>query len=336
VFREKLTYARDVRDGTTKDNSFLPAIYEFPKQMLQSGEHLKPENFYVTNPLIGRTEWGKNWIVNQLRIEQEKGPATRNVFLAKHLNVEIGSQLRLDAWVGAQFWFNGAQKCTSLDDLLRRSEVVTVGIDGGGLDDLLGFSVIGRERDTGKWLIWCRAWAHEIVLERRKSEAAKILDLVKEGTLSVVSEMGDDIEDIAGVVAQVVASGLLPAKDAVGVDRVGISDLAVRMMKPDVGVTEEQIVGVSQGWPLSGTIKTIERKLAANEIEHEGSGLMSWAVGNAKTEMRGNAITITKAVSGTAKIDPVMAMFDAAYLMGLNPEASGNSVYETRDMVLLS
>jgi phage terminase large subunit-like protein len=48
---------------------------------------------------------------------------------------------------------------------------------------------------------------------------------------------------------------------------------------------------------------------------------MSWAVANAKVEPKGNAIAITKHASGTAKIDPLMAAFNAIALMAANPEA---------------
>ena len=36
-----------------------------------------------------------------------------------------------------------------------------------------------------------------------------------------------------------------------------------------------------------------------------------------------NAFLITKQASGTAKIDPLMATFNAVSLMALNPEARG-------------
>jgi len=81
----------------------------------------------------------------------------------------------------------------------------------------------------------------------------------------------------------------------------------------------------SQGWKLTGAIKTTERKLAGGELLHGGMPLMAWNVTNAKVEARGNAISITKQVAGSAKIDILMAVFDAVSLMATNPEAKGKS-----------
>ena len=48
---------------------------------------------------------------------------------------------------------------------------------------------------------------------------------------------------------------------------------------------------------------------------------MTWSVGNARVEPRGNTISITKQASGTGKIDPLMATLNATALMAMNPEA---------------
>ena len=61
-----------------------------------------------------------------------------------------------------------ADPTLTYEEVLDRSEVVVVGIDGGGLDDLFGLAVLGRDLDTQRWLLWSHAWCHVGVLERRK------------------------------------------------------------------------------------------------------------------------------------------------------------------------
>lgn len=322
VFKDKLSYARKVRDGVVKDRKFLPLIYEFPDSMLRDGAHRDLKNAYVTNP-----NWGAS--VDIERITQlhsqasEGGEEAFREFLSKHLNVEIGMALRSDRWAGADYWQQQADPGLTLEGLIDRCEVIDLGIDGGGLDDLLGFSAIGREAGTGKWLAWQRAWAHPSVMERRKSEASRFNDFRKQGHLFIVENIGEDIEQLAGFAAQCNDSGKL---DMVGVDPGGLGGVLDALAAANIPA--EKIVGVSQGWRLGGSIKTAERKLAEGVLIHDGSPLMNWCVGNAKVEPRGNSILITKQASGTAKIDPLMAFFNAISLISLNPEAKNSSFWD--------
>lgn len=323
VFKEKLQYYRDVRDGKIVDRKSLGVIYEFPDAMIKAKGYLDPANFYLTNPNIGRSVSGV-WLEDQLRKQQHKTDGSLQTFLAKHLNVEIGLNLRTDRWPGADFWEAQGIEILTLDELLKRSEVAVVGIDGGGLDDLLGLAVIGRERKTRRWLLWVHAWAHKIVLERRMEIAPALRDFAADGDLTIVEQPGQDVIEVADIICRVRDARLLPDEKSIGVDPAGIGDVVDELTDPDVsrGFTMEQIIGISQGWRLSGAIKTTERKIAGKEMVHSGCRLMAWCVGNAKVVPSGNATLITKQISGTAKIDPLMAVFNAVSLMSLNPESN--------------
>ena len=314
VFRQKLQYARDVRDGVIEDNRFLPVLYEFPPKMVEDKSYRDPKFFYVTNPNIGASV-DSEFLEREFKKATNAGEESMCGFLAKHLNVEIGLALRSDRWAGADFWELAGIERLSLDALLQRSDVVTVGIDGGGLDDMLGMAVLGREVETGNWLLWNHAWIHPIVLERRKSEAEKFRGFAQDGDLSIVAEIGDDVQEVAEYIRRVEDSGLL---DRIGVDQAGIGAIVDAIVAEEI--EHERIVGIPQGWRLNGAIKTTERRLAERALKHGTSPMMAWCVGNAKVEQKGNAISITKQASGTAKIDPLMATFDAVALMAMNPK----------------
>jgi len=318
VFKQKLEYARKVRDGEIVDPAFVPIIFEHPPEMVVSGDCLLLENMAMVNPNIG-------FSVDQAFLEREftkaqlAGPESLRGFMAKHANVEVGLNLRSDRWAGAEFWQAAADRTITLDSLLARSEVAVIGIDGGGLDDLLGLTVLGRERDTGKWLMWCHAWVHEIALERRKEIAPRLLDFQKDGDLTIVKRPGDDVMAVADLICKVRDTGLLPDEKGIGVDAAGIGDIVDELITEERGIDMKQIVAISQGYRLNGAIKTTERKVAGGELVHAGRPMMAWCVGNARVEDKGNAILITKQASGKAKIDPLMSAFSAVSLMALNP-----------------
>lgn len=314
VFKQKLQYARDVRDGKIVDPNFLPVIFEHPPEMVASGAHLLLENMPMVNPNLGYSV-DEQFLNREFRKAKEAGEEAFRGFMAKHANIEIGLALRADRWAGADFWEQQQQK-VSFEDVLRRSEVITVGIDGGGLDDLLGLSITGRDKNTRQWLSWSHAWAHEIMLERRKSEISKLRDFEKAGDFTIVKRVGQDTEQVAEYVSRIYEADLL---DKIGIDPAGVGQILDAMV--EAGIPPDLVVGISQGWRLGGAIMTTERKLAEGVLVHGGQPLMAWCVGNARVEPKGNAVLITKQASGKGKIDPLMALFNAVSLMALNPEA---------------
>jgi len=314
VFLEKLEYARNVRDGKVVDPKFLPILYEFPPEMIANEEHLKPENFYITNPNLGASV-SESFLTREYTKALGAGKATLAVFLAKHLNVQITVAQSGGSWSGIMFWEK--RHDTTLKDLtclVNRCDVITAGIDGGGLDDLLGFAAIGREAETKEWLSFGYGWALQAALDRRKSEITKFEDFQKRGEMTIVETLGQDIDELIEMILLLEDSGLL---DRIGVDPAGIGTIVDAIIETEI--EPDRIVGIPQGWKLTGSIKTVERKLADGSFKHNGSTFMNYNVSNAKTEPRGNATLITKQISGAAKIDALMATFNAAALMAMNP-----------------
>ena len=315
VFKQKLQYARDVRDGVIVDKRFVPVIFEHPPEMVERKEHLLAENLALVNPNLGYSV-DREFLEREFTKAQQGGEESFRGFLAKHGNVEIGLALRSDRWAGADFWEDSVVPAT-FDQLLERCEVVDIGIDGGGLDDLLGLYLVGREKDSQRKLGWGYAWAHPSVLERRKEIAPALDDFAKAGHLTLVKRVGDDVEELADFCEQVYEAGLL---DMIGCDPVGLGAILDKLAERDIPA--DKIVAVSQGWKLGGAIKTAERWLASGEFQPSAQPMMAWCVGNARVEPRANSILITKQASGSAKIDPLMALFNAVTLMALNPAAA--------------
>lgn len=319
VFKEKLDYARDVRDGLIDDPSFLPVLYEWPKAMIEAEAYLEPENFYVTNPNLGRSV-SQQWLEAELKKELRGEGDGREVFFAKHLNVEIGQNLRRDRWRGADYWQAATEPGLSLEEIIDRSEVCTVGMDGGGLDDLFGLAVIGRCRETQRFLVWGHAWCQESVLSIRTDIAEMLREFERDGDLTICSEVGEDYEEAAEIVADIKNAGLLPEVGAVGLDSAGSTGPLEGLARIDLQ-PPTQVVPIFQGYKLNGTIIDVERNLKGRKLVHGGQRMMAWCVGNAKTELRGSAMLITKQAAGKAKIDPLSALFNAHQLMNRNPVA---------------
>lgn len=320
AFKDELGKARRIRDGI-EGGTMVPILYEFPEEIAAGGrpgeipKWQDPSLWWMVTPNAGRSVFIPR-LVEEFETARNTGPHELARWASQHLNIEIGLGLRTDRWMGTEHWEARADPRLTYASILERSEVIVVGIDGGGLDDLFGVAVLGRDRETKDWLLWSHAWCHDGVLERRKSIAAKLLDFQKEGSLTIVNDRLDDISEITDLVADIKARGRL---GAVAVDPAGLGEFVDAMAGIDVTVENKLLIGVGQGFRMMNAIKTTERRLASGTFHHSGSAMMAWCVTNLKIEPTATAIRATKQIAGDSKIDPAMAMFDAADVMSTNP-----------------
>ncbi|MCK0531763.1 terminase large subunit [Sphingobium agri] len=346
AFKTELDYARGVRDGRIANARMLPLLYEFPEAMQvdQAKPWQDPRHWHMVLPNLGRSI-SLDRLIEEYQAAVDKGLQEERRWASQHLNVQIGLALHTDRWRGADYWEAAADSTLTLEALLARCEVAVVGVDGGGLDDLYGLCVAGREKDTRRWLYWFRAWVYSEVLELRHEIAPRLLDFKRDGDLVIIGHNGgptlddDDLDDdtpppellderdvreIVAIVQKVKDSGLLPEKGAIGLDPEGVGALVDALAA--IGLEHPQVVGVTQGYRLASAVWSLERKLKHRMAAHSGAPLINWCVSNAKAEQRGNAVIITKQAAGKAKIDPFIAGLNATKLLEANPAAQGGGV----------
>lgn len=345
VFKSELHRARDVRDGKIR-LPMLPILYELPRRLVVDGGWKDKSTWPLVNPNYGLSVREK-FLADQIISAEREGMGALTLLASQHFNVEIGMGMRTDQWTGVEFWeratapeLSGLKGVEALRRMLQLVEVVVVGLDGGGLDDLFGMAVIGRVKGTRRWLVWAHGWCHEIVLDRRNSIADILRGFEAEGELTIIKnddvlddgELPADIQQIVDIIVEIDEMGLLYT---VAVDPAGLGEMVDALAEVEITVENGKLMGVPQGYALMNAIKTSERKTANGTMMHCGSGLLNWCVSNLKIEPTSTAIKATKQNAGDAKIDPAMAMFDAAYVMSTNPEAIGLSVYRARGALVL-
>ena len=319
VFKAELQYARGVRDGRiVEDARTLPVLYEFPEAMQTAEDRpwQDPKNWPMVLPNLGRSITIER-LMSDYRTAKGKGEDEERRWASQHLNVEIGMALHADRWAGADYWLGAKREGMTLDEILDQSDAVTIGIDGGGLDDLLGLAVVGRHKTTREWLHWGHAWARTDVLAKRKEIVERLHDFEKAGELTICDHATQDIEEVADICLRIFEAGLLPEKAGIGLDPMGVAAMVDEITGR--GIPDDALAAVSQGYRLSGAVWGTERKLKDGTFWHCGQALLAWTVGNAKAVQRGNAVIIDKATAGKAKIDPLIALFNAASLMSRNP-----------------
>lgn len=332
-FAKELERARAVRDGRL-DLPLLAVLYELPPELAEAEAWRDEKTWHLVNPNLGISV-SRQFLRDQFTAALEEGPEALALFASQHLNVEIGLGLRVGRWTGADYWQAATREGgLDLETLIAICEVAVMGIDGGGLDDLLGLVVMGRERGTGIWLAWARGWADRDVLELRKSIAPDLRDLERAGDLVLVDNLEEEAcPEIAEIALQLREAGLLPEEGGIGVDPVGIAAIVDALL--EVGFEMEDIAGIMQGYKLHAAIKGAPAKLKARRLLHGGQPLMTFSVENARTEATKNAVIVTKAESGTAKIDPLMALFNAFQLMSRHPEPGGGDLSDFLENAVL-
>jgi phage terminase large subunit-like protein len=308
------------------DPAFLPVLYEWPGGDDRGEAYLDPEEFLHHQPEPRADRSALAWLAGgagEGAARRRRGAADlpRQASQRRDRASAAARPLARRRFLGAG---GRPQSDADLETLLARCEVVVIGGDGGGLDDLYGLCVAGREKGTDRWLYWFKAWCWPEVLERRKQIAPLLKRFRSRRRPGHLRRSAVDLDGEYGCrrtsrrssrsSSQVKASGLLPEKAGIGLDAAMATDL--------IDALDAAGIGRGRRWSRSGrayrlmsAIVGLARKLKFGGAVHSGSRMMAWCVGNAKEEQGRQSVMINKYAAGAAKIDPLMAAFNATKLL---------------------
>ena len=311
IFKQKLEYARAVRDGEVINNQFLPVLYEYPEAMLLDESYLDPKNWYIPNPNYDASLKIKDLVRQYEQIKDIR--ESLQDFLSKHLNVQQTMNLKANNWELFTDLLPRSEIDLSLEELIEQSEVISVGFDGARVYDLAGLTVTGRIKNTTEYLTWSHGWLNRLAIDKNKRSATKLLELEALKEITIVDQEAQQFTEITALIKMIDQSGKLYQ---IGVDAAGLGNFKTDL--EEAGVDINKIIPIRQGIQLQNYITAVEQLLFKGSIKFARQELIRWQASNTRLISKFNAVMISKEDS-TDKIDNIISMLNSIAIMVTNP-----------------
>ena len=315
IFKQKLDYARAVRDKEIINNQFLPVLYEYPEAMIEDESYLEPKNWYITNPNLGASV-SLDFLLNQYEQIKDTRESLQD-FLSKHLNVQQTMNLKANNWKAFIDLLPYSEQVLSLEDLIEQCEVLAVGFDGARLFDLAGLTVTGRVTNSNKYLSWSHGWLNVEALDKNKRSASKLLELADLKEITIVNKVSQQFTEITALIKMLDNTGKLYQ---IGVDPSGLGTFNTDL--EEAGINTDKIIGISQGYKMQQHITTLENLLGKESIKFASQELIRWQVSNTRLILKSNTVMVSKADSAD-KIDNIISILNSIAIISQNPPSMG-------------
>ena len=313
---ELYSYAKQVRDGSIVDDSFLPVIYEAEEHE----DWTDPDVWAKANPNLG-VSISLEYIRRECQ-KAEKNAAYENTFRRLHLNQWTQQESR---WLQMTHW----DKCESTAGEIESGAEVYGGLDLSSNVDVTAW-LIAQRVDTG-----FRLQGHYFIPEGRMREAEKRdrVPYSKWVEAGWVTATPGDAVDYDYVHRRILKDAERYNFGAVAYDPWNAEP--TRIFLENHGLT---MIKMIQGMrSLSSPCKELERCVIEGQLDHGGDPVLRWMADNVqvKSDDNGNIRPVKPSHAGSAKrIDGIVAAvmsIGAAILQ----EPKARSIYETPGMLTL-
>ena len=308
ICNEKHDYARKVRDGILKDNSFLPVVFE----TLLTEDWTSPEVWAKCNPNLGVSV-----SLDYMRakcLKAQESPVYENTFKRLHLNIRTTSNVNL---INMDDWDKCPSEKYTLEEL--QDEVCFGGLDLASTTDLASFALYFPRLKYGHWFFWCPA---ENIETRSRRDKVPYSMWAKQGLIEATP---GNVIDYAYIIEKIKEMhGTFPNLRMIAYVPWNARQTALQLQEQD-GV---KMVEFRQGFvTMNEPTKEFLRLVKSHQFGHGANPVLRWMASNAtaQTDPADN-IKISKKDS-REKIDGLIAEVMAVGLAMTQP-AEAQSVYE--------
>lgn len=286
---------RAVLDGTVDEIDFLPVIYSAD----ETDDLDDPRVWRKANPSLGvilseddfRAEW-----------EQAKRiPSQTNNFKRLRFNLWVEVACR---WLPFNLWDPGA---VPIDPSELLGQPCYAGLDLSSVKDLTSLSLVFPIGDRYRLASYCWIPA-ETATERADSDGVPYPEWVRAGHMIETPGNATDY--------QAIRSKLLELRKDHDIISVAFDPWNAQSLCNDLIDDEFDVVEIRQVFAnLTNASKLLERLLLDGRLDHDGSPVTRWAVGNCATvtDAQGNIMPSKK--RSTERIDPVASLVNALALV---------------------
>jgi phage terminase large subunit-like protein len=320
-YKTELAYARGVRDGLIKDESFLPILYEFPVLERPELDVTDPQEWWRGLPSVGHTI-ALAELQDEYREAQAKGSLDMRNFLSQRLGVESDVIAASDESDSIQsLWARGV--VTADESTMQQADVVVIGNDPGGIADPHGVCILWRANGSLHAIV--KQFCVQSAVDNADAEAKAVFDRATlADELFVFDQVTQMDEGIVGLISQIVADvhGGIGCPVIIGGDLYGRAGFS-QMLAQTTGMEYRK---AQQGFVSGSALSQLEGLIHDGMIKVTGGPLLDSNFTNLKVDEKGQTRRIGKADgwlsgAGHRHIDGVSALLSALTLLSEAPPA---------------
>lgn len=310
---EVYSYAKKVKDGSIKDDTFYTVIFEADNEDDITSE----EVWKKANP-----NYGVSLRKDYMKRESQRAvdlPSYQNTFKRLMLNIWTESQTK---WIGHNEWMECYQ---DFDYSILDGKECWGGLDLASSRDLSAFVLLFNV--DGKFIIRPYIFIPEENAKKRSDrDGVNYMEWLRDGHIFGTA---GDVQDYNFIRAKINDLSKKYRIQSIAYDRWGASQLVIDLQND--GATLEPF---GQGFvSMNMPTKDLEIQIIGKNIIHDNNPCLNWCLSNVaiQEDPAGN-IKPNKAKS-TDRIDPIVALIMA--LGEYYSEDDGDSVYDERGIITL-